>query len=204
MFTWSLSPGLGGIWFTSDHFNFMMLGERKTLLMPSDANPSMGQESLLPMKDSCRLNLCRNMRGLPVDRVREVHPQTARKKRKTETFFYHQQGQPEGNGLHFSCPPPVAGRGGRDTLTWPPVKRACQKPLEFRSITSPKEGETRLCLTISRETQPCANWAGPLLNLDRHRPAEQQEGREGEMVRDAEGIGRVVGCEVIPSHRVFY
>lgn len=156
MFTWSLSPGLGGIWFTSDQFNFMMLGEQKTLLIPSDANPSMGQESLLPMKDSCRLNLCR-CGGTCVafqltESERSFHRQQGRRGLIFFFFFYHQQGQPEGNGLHFSFPPPAAGQGGRETLTWPPAKRACQKPLEFRSRTSPKEGETGLCFTISRET----------------------------------------------------
>lgn len=104
-------------------------------------------------------------------------------------FFYCQQGQSEGNGLHFSFPAPAAGQGGWETLTWPPVRRACQKPPEFRGRTSPNERETlRLGFTLSREMQPCANWTGPLRNLDRHRPAEQQEGRERDMQRVLRGL----------------
>lgn len=102
------------------HFSFMMLGERKTLLMPSDANPSMGQESLLPMKDSCRLNLCRCGGTCVAFQLTESEMSIRRQQGRREglkCFFYHQQGQPEGNGLHFSFPLPVAGQGGRETLT---------------------------------------------------------------------------------------
>lgn len=58
----------------------------EALLKPSDANPTMCRESLLPMKDSRRLDqVRRNMGGLPADRFREVYPQTEQKKRKTRS-----------------------------------------------------------------------------------------------------------------------
>lgn len=60
------------------------------------------------------------------------------------------------------------------------------------------------CLAISHEMQPGTNWTGPVGSLSRPKPAEQQGGRDGKKVRDAEGIERVVGCEVIVPHRVFY
>lgn len=60
------------------------------------------------------------------------------------------------------------------------------------------------CLAISHEMQPGTNWTGPAGSLNRPKPAEQQGGRDGLRVRDAEGMERVVGCEVILPHRVFY
>lgn len=60
------------------------------------------------------------------------------------------------------------------------------------------------CLAISHEMQPGTNWTGPAGSINRPKPAEQQGGRNGKRVRDAEGIERVVGCEVILPHRVFY
>lgn len=129
---------------------------------------------------------------LLMDSERSTLRQNKKKKRR---------GHPEGNrpSFRFSpcATPPAAGQGGRETLTWPPVKRACQNLLGFRGGTNPEERETlQLC-----SVRPCANWTGPVRNLDRHGPAGQQESREGEKVRDAVGIERV--CEVSPSHRVF-
>lgn len=64
---------------------------------------------------------------------------------------------PEGHVPHYSClerglvllalpplrPPPAAGQGGREkSLTWPPVKWACRKPLEIGGGTNAEEGET--------------------------------------------------------------
>lgn len=64
---------------------------------------------------------------------------------------------PEGHVAHYCClarglilpassplcPPPTAGQGGREkSLTWPPVKWACQEPLEIEGGTNAGEGET--------------------------------------------------------------
>lgn len=153
----------------------------ETLLKPKDVSPTMCQESFLPMKESRRLNqVRRNMGGLPADGFREVYPQKKRKRRSST------RNRP--SFRFFLCAPPsAAGQGGREGLTWPPVKRACQNLLGFRGGTNPKEQEMlRLCFM-----QPCANWTRPVRNLDRQGPAGQQKGREGERVRDAVGIERV-------------
>lgn len=60
------------------------------------------------------------------------------------------------------------------------------------------------CLPISHEMQPGATRTGSAGSLVRRKLAEPPAGRDEEMVRDEEGTERVVGCEVILSHRVFY
>lgn len=60
------------------------------------------------------------------------------------------------------------------------------------------------CLAISHEMQPGTNWTWPAGSRNRPKSVEQQGGRDGKRVRNAEGIERVVGCEVILPHRVFY
>lgn len=162
----------------------------EALLQPSNANSNMFQEILLPVKDSGRLN-----HGWPSCwRIQRVYPQTEQKKKIIRGHL--EENRPS---FRFSlcAPPPAAGQGGRETLTWPPVKRACQNLLGFRGGTNPEERETLWLCSM----RPCANWTGPVRNLDGHGLAEQQESREGEKVRDAVGIERV--CEVSPSHRVF-